>query len=83
MGESMELWKRKWPLPLPQSVPTCKGTGSIPAEALAAAMAPPEPPKIELNHWGLSGRQSMMQMRNMMQLKAFRSLPDRVYRLTT
>jgi hypothetical protein len=41
------------------------------AEAMSAAMAPPRPPAIELNLWGQSGRQSMMAMRNLMQMKAF------------
>jgi len=41
------------------------------AEALAAAMEPCQPPAIELNLWGQSGRQSMMAMRNLMQMKAF------------
>jgi hypothetical protein len=40
--------------------------------AAAAAMAQLEPPAApEINHWGLSGRQSMMQLRNLMQMKAF------------
>jgi hypothetical protein len=41
------------------------------AEAVAAAMAPPEPPAIDLNLWGQSGRQGMMTMRSLMQMKAF------------
>lgn len=41
------------------------------AEAVAAAMAPPEPPAIDLNVWGQSGRQGMMTMRSLMQMKAF------------
>ena len=40
------------------------------AEALAAAMEPPKPPAVALNHWGQSGRQELMNMRNLMQLKA-------------
>ena len=38
-------------------------------EKLAAAQAPKTAEK--LNLWGLSGRQAMGQMRNLMQLKAF------------
>ncbi len=39
-------------------------------EARAAAIqAPPPPPK--LNLWGLSGRQASMQMRTLMQMRAF------------
>lgn len=41
------------------------------AEALAAAIEGPKAPAIELNLWGQSGRQGMMTMRNLMQLKAF------------
>ena len=41
------------------------------AEAMAAAMVPPEPPAIEMNLWGQSGRQGMMTMRSLMQMKAF------------
>ncbi len=40
-------------------------------EKLAAAAAPPRAPRLELNLWGQSGRQSMMHLRNLMQLKAF------------
>jgi hypothetical protein len=40
-------------------------------EALTKAMEPPKPPVIELNLWGQSGRQNMMTMRNLMQMKAF------------
>ena len=45
------------------------------AEAVAAAMEPPQPPAVEFNYWGQSGRQGMMQMRSLMQLKAFNRLP--------
>ena len=37
----------------------------VPAAPVAAPAAPPA------GLWGISGRQDMMQMRNMMQLKAF------------
>ena len=42
-------------------------------QQLAAAMAPPktQAAQANLNLWGQSGRQSMMQMRNLMQVKAF------------
>jgi hypothetical protein len=40
--------------------------------AVAAAMTPAKPAAaIELNLWGQSGRQSMMHLRNLMQMKAF------------
>jgi hypothetical protein len=43
------------------------------ADALAEAAAPPcaKSPAIALNLWGQAGRQSMMAMRNLMQMKAF------------
>ena len=41
------------------------------AEALAAAAEPKAPPVVASNLWGQSGRQSMMAMRNLMQMKAF------------
>ena len=41
------------------------------ADAMAAAMAPPAPPAIDMNLWGQSGRQGMMTMRSLMQMKAF------------
>ncbi|MDM8522372.1 hypothetical protein QUF80_03280 [Desulfococcaceae bacterium HSG8] len=37
-------------------------------QAAPAALAPPAAP---LKLWGISGRQAQMQMRNMMQMKAF------------
>lgn len=45
--------------------------GAVQAAA-DAAMAPIKPPAApKMNHWGQSGRQSMMQVRNLMQMKAF------------
>ena len=40
----------------------------VPPEPVAAAAAPPA------GLWGISGRQALMQMRNMMQLKAFHGI---------
>ncbi len=42
-------------------------------QQLTAAVAPPkrQAPQMTINLWGQSGRQSMMQMRNLMQVKAF------------
>ena len=37
---------------------------------LAATVAPPTPP-IQMNIWGLTGRQEMMAMRRLIQLRAF------------
>lgn len=41
--------------------------------ASAGAQAAPslQPPAPDVNVWGLSGRESMMHLRNLMQLKAF------------
>jgi len=36
--------------------------------------APPVSPALPARFWGVSGRQAQMQMRNMMQLKAFHRL---------
>ena len=41
------------------------------AEALAAAVEHKAPPAMGPNLWGQSGRQSMMAMRNLMQMKVF------------
>ena len=45
-------------------------------EAMALSMPPAEPevpkaPIVPANLWGISGRQSQMQLRSLMQLKAF------------
>ncbi len=40
-------------------------------EKMAAAAAPPKGQVIDLNLWGQSGRQGMMHLRSMMQMKAF------------
>jgi len=40
----------------------------------AMAAAPAKAPRIELNLWGQSGRQTMMDLRNLMQLKALNRL---------
>ncbi len=39
----------------------------VPAEPISAVAAPPA-------LWGISGRQELMQMRNMMQMKAFHGI---------
>ncbi len=41
------------------------------AAPAAAAAAAPEKPAAMPSLWGISGRQELMQMRNMMQMKAF------------
>ena len=47
------------------------------ADRTAYAGPPPFVPWAHINHWGQSGRQSMMQTRTMMQLRSFRSTPPR------
>lgn len=42
----------------------------IAMQAMPAAATMPMP--VSVNMWGISGRQAMMQMRNMMQMKAFK-----------
>lgn len=44
---------------------TMMHAAEVPAEPVAAPTAPPA------GLWGISGRQELMQMRNMMQMKAF------------
>jgi hypothetical protein len=41
-------------------------------EAVAAAtVSAPQALRFDMNLWGMAGRQSMMQMRNLMQMRAF------------
>ena len=42
------------------------------AEAMTAGAMPPAPAAGPIKLWGVSGRQAQMQMRNMMQMRAFR-----------
>ncbi len=44
------------------------------AAAMTAMPAAEETPVRAVNLWGVSGRQSQMQMRNLMQMKAFHGL---------
>jgi hypothetical protein len=71
MGELMGTMEKKMAAALAAVSAYMQQEQEAYAEAIAAAMEPPEPPVIELNHWGQSGRQSMMAMRNLMQMKAF------------
>jgi hypothetical protein len=41
------------------------------AAVMAARGPAPVAASVKINHWGLSGRQTMMQMRNLMQIKGF------------
>jgi hypothetical protein len=71
MGEAMGNMEKKMAAALSAVSAYMQQEQEAYAEALAAAMEPPKPPAIELNLWGQSGRQSMMAMRNLMQMKAF------------
>ena len=71
MGEPMGNMEKKMAAALAAVSAYMQQEQEAYAEALAAAMEPPKPPVIKLNLWGQSGRQSMMAMRNLMQMKAF------------
>ncbi len=71
MGEPMGNMEKKMAAALAAVSAYMQQEQEAYAAALAAATAPLRPPAIELNHWGQSGRQSMMAMRNLMQMKAF------------
>ena len=64
--------RKDWPPPLPRYA------AYIQTEEEALVMPPParpEPRRFEQgNLWGLSGRQGMMQMRGLMQMKTFNRL---------
>ena len=71
MGELMGTMEKKMAAALAAVSAYMQQEQEAYAEAVAAAMEPPKPPTIQLNHWGQSGRQDMMAMRNLMQMKAF------------
>lgn len=54
----------------------CAAAAFSKAHQVQAAPAPAVPP-VSISLWGISGRQTMMQMRNLMQLKAFPGLKVR------
>jgi hypothetical protein len=70
MGESMDTMEKKMAAALAAVSAYMQQEQEAYAEALSAAVEGPKAPAIELNQWGQSGRQSMMAMRNLMQLKA-------------
>ncbi len=71
MGEAMGNREKKMAAALSAVSAYMQQEQEAYVEALTAAMEPPKPPTVELNLWGQSGRQSMMAMRNLMQMKAF------------
>lgn len=71
MGESMDKMEKKMAAALAAVSAYMQQEQEAYADALTEAMEGPKAPAIELNHWGQSGRQGMMAMRNMMQMKAF------------
>jgi hypothetical protein len=71
MGEPVGNMKKKMAAALAAVSAYMQQEQEAYAEALAAAAEPPAPPAVTSNLWGQSGRQSMMAMRNLMQMKAF------------
>jgi hypothetical protein len=71
MGEPMGNMEKKMAAALSAVSAYMQQEQEAYAEALTAAMEPPKPSTVELNLWGQSGRQNMMAMRNLMQMKAF------------
>ena len=71
MGESMDKMEKKTAAALAAVSAYMQQEQEAYAEAVQEAMEGPRAPAIELNHWGQSGRQGMMTMRNLMQMKAF------------
>jgi hypothetical protein len=72
MGEPMGKMEKKMAAALAAVSAYMQQEQETFAEALVAVAAPPAPPAaVSSNLWGQSGRQSMMAMRNLMQMKAF------------
>jgi hypothetical protein len=71
MGESMATMEKKMAAALAAVSAYMQQEQEAYAEALAAAMAPPAPPKIELQPLGTERAPEHDAMRNLMQLKAF------------
>jgi hypothetical protein len=71
MGESMEKMEKKIAAALAAVSAYMQQEQEAYAEAVNKAMEGPKAPAIELNLWGQSGRQGMMTMRNLMQMKGF------------
>jgi antitoxin component HigA of HigAB toxin-antitoxin module len=71
MGESMDKMEKKMAAALAAVSAYMQQEQEAYAEALTAAIEGPKAKAVELNQWGQSGRQGMMSMRNLMQIKAF------------
>ena len=71
MGEPMDKMEKKMAAALAAVSAYMQQEQEAYADALAKATEGSKAPKIELNLWGQSGRQSMMTMGNLMQMKAF------------
>jgi hypothetical protein len=71
MGEPMGKMEKKMAAALAAVSAYMQQEQEAYAGALAAAVEPSAPPVVAANLWGQSGRQSMMAMRNLMQMKAF------------
>jgi hypothetical protein len=71
MGEPMEKMEKKMAAALAAVSAYMQQEQEAYAEALTAAAEPKAPPAVGSNLWGQSGRQSMMTMRNLMQMKVF------------
>jgi hypothetical protein len=71
MGEPMGNMEKKMAAALAAVSAYMQQEQEAYAEALVAGAEPPAPRVVSSNLWGQSGRQSMMAMRNLMQMKAF------------
>ena len=71
MGESMDKMEKKMAAALAAVSAYMQQEQEAYADAVKEAMEGPKAPALQLNHWGQSGRQSMMAMGNLMQMKAF------------
>ena len=71
MGEPMDTMEKKMAAALAAVSAYMQQEQEAYADEITKAMEGPKTPAIELNLWGQSGRQSMMAMGNLMQMKAF------------
>jgi hypothetical protein len=71
MGEPMEKMEKKMAAALAAVSAYMQQEQEAYVEVLTAAAEPKAPIAETANLWGQSGRQSMMAMRNLMQMKAF------------
>jgi len=71
MGETMGNMEKKMAAALAAVSAYMQQEQEAYVEALTAAAEPKAPHAVGSNLWGQSGRQSMMAMRNLMQMKVF------------